>query len=179
MLYLIYHSSFTVQKKCKKKSGKNQVTVKSWKYEERKKNILRPGSFLNQARKKINRVDTKIISNGQKRIFNTVWDCQTLKQSSSSLVWVLNLKPTCHALYLGASQKYSKHWLCTVTHTIDCVCSKMLNHGLFLSLFKLIPCPIHWIVNVLGAIQVLRHHVFDFFRPTHPPLWWRNTWMVP
>jgi hypothetical protein len=32
-----------------------------------------------------------------------------------------------------------------VAHTI--VCSKMLNHGLnnglFLSLFKLIPCPIH------------------------------------
>ena len=22
----------------------------------------------------------------------------------------------------------------------------------------------------LGTIQVLRHHVFDFFRPTHPPL---------
>ena len=34
----------------------------------------------------------------------------------------------------------------TVANTIDCVCSKMLNHivnhGLFLSLFKLIPCPI-------------------------------------
>ena len=46
--------------------------------------------------------------------------------------------------------KYSKHWPYTVAHTIDCVCSKMLNHGLnhgfFLSLFKLIPCPIYWIV---------------------------------
>ena len=35
----------------------------------------------------------------------------------------------------------------TVAHTIDCVCSKMLNHGLnhglFLSLFKRIPCFIH------------------------------------
>ena len=35
----------------------------------------------------------------------------------------------------------------TVANTIDCVCSKMLNHGLnhglFLSLFKLIPCPMH------------------------------------
>ena len=43
--------------------------------------------------------------------------------------------------------KYSKHWSYTVAHTIDCVCSKMLNHGLnhglFLSLFKLIPSPIH------------------------------------
>ena len=40
-----------------------------------------------------------------------------------------------------------------MAHTI-CVCTKMLNHGLnhrlFLSLFKLIPCHIHWIVYVLG-----------------------------
>ena len=27
-----------------------------------------------------------------------------------------------------------------------------------------------FVIDVLGAIQVLRHHVFDFFRPTHPPL---------
>ena len=47
--------------------------------------------------------------------------------------------------------KYSKHWPYTVAYTIDCVCSKMLNHGLFLSLFKLIPCPIHWIVYVLAT----------------------------
>ena len=46
--------------------------------------------------------------------------------------------------------KYSKHWPYTVAHTIDCVCSKMSNHGLFLSPFKLIPCPIHWIVCVLA-----------------------------
>ena len=26
--------------------------------------------------------------------------------------------------------KYSKHWPCTVARTIDCVCSKILNHGL-------------------------------------------------
>ena len=26
--------------------------------------------------------------------------------------------------------KYSKHWSYTVAHTIDCLCSKMLNHGL-------------------------------------------------
>ena len=41
--------------------------------------------------------------------------------------------------------KYSKHLLSNVAHTIDCVCNKMLNHGLnhefFLSLFKLIICP--------------------------------------
>ena len=31
-------------------------------------------------------------------------------------------------------------------------------------------------IHILGTIQVLRqvlrHRVFDFFRPTHPPLWW-------
>jgi hypothetical protein len=36
--------------------------------------------------------------------------------------------------------KYSKHWPYTVAHTINWVCSKMLNHGLnhglLLSLFK-------------------------------------------
>ena len=49
--------------------------------------------------------------------------------------------------------KYSKHWPYTVAHTIDCVCSKInhgSNHGLFISLLKLILCPIHWIVNVLA-----------------------------
>ena len=35
--------------------------------------------------------------------------------------------------------KYSKHWPYTVAHTIDCVCTKMLNHGLFILLFMLIP----------------------------------------
>ena len=36
--------------------------------------------------------------------------------------------------------KYSKHWPYTVAHTIDCVCRKILNHGLnhglLFSLFK-------------------------------------------
>ena len=42
--------------------------------------------------------------------------------------------------------KYSKHSPYTVAHTIECVCSKInhgLNHGVFLSLLKLILCPIH------------------------------------
>ena len=43
--------------------------------------------------------------------------------------------------------KYTRHGLSTVAHTIDCVCSKILNHGLnnrlfpiwlFLSLFKVL-----------------------------------------
>ena len=59
--------------------------------------------------------------------------------------------------------KYSKHWPYTVAHTLDCVCSKMLNHGLnhgfFLSLFKLISCPIHWIVCVLAYLKF----IFEFW----------------
>ena len=42
--------------------------------------------------------------------------------------------------------KYSKHCPYTVAHTFECVCSKInhgLNHGLFISLLKLILCPIH------------------------------------
>ena len=53
--------------------------------------------------------------------------------------------------------KYYKHWHYTVAHTIDWVCSKMLNqglnHGLFLSFFKTIPCHIHWIVHVLAYLN--------------------------
>ena len=55
--------------------------------------------------------------------------------------WTLETIPFIH---LGKQQSYiySKHWPYTVAHIIDCVCSKMLNHGLnhglFLSLFKLI-----------------------------------------
>ena len=58
------------------------------------------------------------------------------------------------ALELIWRPKYSKHWPYTVAHAIDCVCSKIsnhgLNHGLFLSLFKFIPCHIHWIVYVFS-----------------------------
>ena len=32
--------------------------------------------------------------------------------------------------------KYFKHWLSTVAHTIDYVCSKISNHGLSFSLFR-------------------------------------------
>ena len=42
--------------------------------------------------------------------------------------------------------KYSKHRPSTVAHTLECVCSKIyhgLNHGLSISLLKLINCPIH------------------------------------
>ena len=32
--------------------------------------------------------------------------------------------------------KYSKQWLSTVAHRIDCVYNEILNHGLLFSLFK-------------------------------------------
>ena len=47
--------------------------------------------------------------------------------------WLLD-----HVIYLKLKviyPKYSKHWLSTVTHTVDCVCSKILNHGLNHGLF--------------------------------------------
>ena len=53
--------------------------------------------------------------------------------------------------------KYSKHCPYTVVHTIDCVCRKInhgLNHGLFISLFKLISCHIHWIGYVFTLFNI-------------------------
>ena len=94
MLCLIYHSSFTVLQNCKKKSGKNQVTVKSWKYEERKKNILGPGSSLTQARKKrINRVDPKLSSKSNQidcwLLFECwIWDVSTCQNVKSKIKYV-------------------------------------------------------------------------------------------
>ena len=45
--------------------------------------------------------------------------------AKSTLFWPLLLHCT-KVIY----PKYSKHWLSSVAHTIDCVCSKILNHGL-------------------------------------------------
>ena len=53
-----------------------------------------------------------------------------------------DLCPNCNlkAIQNYISPKYSKHWITTMAHTIDCECSKMLNHGLnhglLFSLFK-------------------------------------------
>ena len=56
--------------------------------------------------------------------------------------------------------KHSKHWPYTVAHTIDCVCSKMLNHGLnhgfSLALFNLIPCPIHTLNCICVSLSKFR-----------------------
>ena len=78
----------------------------------------------------------------------------------------------CYAVYRQQQQakvihpKYSKHWPYSVAHTIDCVCCKMLNHrlnhGFFLSLFKLIPCPIQWIVCVLAYLNFIFEYYSSF-----------------
>ena len=71
---------------------------------------------------------------------------------------IMNGSKWCKVIY----PKYSKHWPYTVASTIDCGCSKMLNHGLnhgfFLSLFKLIPCHIHWILYELAN----SNFIFEF-----------------
>ena len=47
-----------------------------------------------------------------------------------------------------------------IARPISCI-KKINNHITWKNLFQGLQ---------LGGIQVLRHHVFDFFRPTHPPL---------
>ena len=58
----------------------------------------------------------------QKDYFNPARKTSKLKHIFLILAWLLT-----KVIY----PKYSKHWLSTVAHTIiDCVCSKLLNHGL-------------------------------------------------
>ena len=68
----------------------------------------------------------------------------------------------------GVYPKYSKHWPFTVAHTIDCVCSKMLNHGLnhglFLLLFKFFGWKyiLNWIKSGL-KFRFLFCVIFQFY----------------
>ena len=56
--------------------------------------------------------------------------------------WWATKYETCHLIKV-IYPKYSEHWLSTMAHTIDCVCSKILNHGLNHGLlFSL--CKIFW-----------------------------------
>ena len=60
--------------------------------------------------------------------------------------------------------KYSKHRLYyTVIHTIDCVWSKILNPGLFLTLFKLIPCQVSF--ELFGALSIYIFLSTDYGHP--------------
>ena len=84
--------------------------------------------------------------------------CNSLAIEYASIYFPLSLCVTTKIMY----PKYSKHWPYTVAQTSDCVRCKILNHGLnnglFLSIFKLIPCPIHWIVYVIAYLNF----VLDF-----------------
>ena len=65
---------------------------------------------------------------------------EAVSSSAGNIIYVS--EPT----YKVIHTKYSKHRPSTVAHTFECVCSKInhgLNHGLFISLLKLINCPIH------------------------------------
>ena len=76
---------------------------------------------------------------------------------------ICNMGKSLHMVPKAIYTKYSKHWPYTLAYTIDCVWSEMLNnclnHGLLLSFFKLIPCPIHWIVCVLAYVNF----AFEFY----------------
>ena len=69
-----------------------------------------------------------------------------------------------HAVSKVIHPKYSKHWLYTVAHIIDCVCSKILNHGLnhglFLSLFKFFV----WKYSKLNKFRIKRTRMLHCFR---------------
>ena len=58
------------------------------------------------------------------------------KLGKNVMLWAPCFAPDAKVIY----PKYSKQWLSTVAHTIDCVCSRILNHGLnhglLVSLFK-------------------------------------------
>ena len=70
--------------------------------------------------------------------------------------------------------KYFKHWLSIVAHTIDCMCSKILshglNHGLSFSLFKFFGWK-----NILNFQSNLEF----FFRPRNLKIENDNPWFNP
>ena len=79
-------------------------------------------------------------------------DRRGLKSEIVWKIWICIFDALIKVIYT----KYSKHCPYTVAHTFECVCSKInhgLNHGLFISLLKLILCPIHWIVCVFAYLN--------------------------
>ena len=55
--------------------------------------------------------------------------------------------------------KYSKHWLSTMAHIIDCVCSKILNHGLNHGSFISFTFQAYTLPHTLNCICV---NLFEF-----------------
>ena len=49
-----------------------------------------------------------------------------------------------------------------------------LNLIQFLHFGKELPC-----LHMNAKVTTVNYQELPFFDPTHPPLWWRNTWMVP
>ena len=83
---------------------------------------------------------SKTISSNPKYVLCSDWQLSYLQ---NELCFKRRIRAFVKVIY----PKYSKHWPFTVAHTIHtiyCVCSKILNHGLFLSHFKLIPCPVYF-----------------------------------
>ena len=119
-------------------------------------NQLCPGLFYRNLQQDGSRYEIPTVILPHSASISTMY---SLFKSSKGLL-LQNFCQTCLVLLMNSGvkvtcpqviyPKHSKHWSHTVAHTIDCVCSKMLKHGLnlgsFISLFKLIPCPIHWIV---------------------------------
>ena len=64
-----------------------------------------------------------------------------------------------HVSFKVIETKYSKHWPYIVAQTFDCVCSKINNSWfksmIFILLFKLMPCPIHWMVCLLAYLNFI------------------------
>ena len=74
------------------------------------------------------------ITNYYNIAMKTIRSCSIMEKH---LFWFMILQ---YLIKVIVYPKYSKHWLSTVAHTIDCVCSKILNnglnHGLLFSIFK-------------------------------------------
>ena len=114
------------------------------------------GGF-SRSRQKSRLLNLKCLLKIPKSIF-PMYTCGVVVNCSDQQLFLQNLLVQCKVIY----PKYSKHWPYTVASTVNCGCSKMLNHGLnhgfFLSLFKLIPWPIHWIVCMLAY----SNFIFEF-----------------
>jgi hypothetical protein len=110
-------------------------------------------SYMNSIFKNLMKSLFEILRSPIKSIFRRpCWACVVFVQS-----WKDGKSKQMHHLHKVIYTKYSKHWPYTVAHTIKFCLQKMLNHGfnhgLFISLFKLITRPMHWIVSML-SIQI-------------------------
>ena len=72
------------------------------------------------------------------------------------------LQPRIKVIY----PKYSKHWPYTLAHTIDCVCSKMLNHGLNHGLVISFNFQVFWmkIHSKLNKFRIKKNRLLYCFR---------------